>query len=98
MKTERDFANGFESWTDAHAEICMAIGSRLTADKLNPIMADIQERLGRCGFWAKAFDLTNQFETKYEWVRFGQDINPATLEPFDYFDTLDKFINENLGE
>lgn len=92
----KEFPNGFYSWADTNAEICIAIGEKLALGDVTSQMDEILGDHGRKGLWDLAGQLTDQFEAKYKDVAWDVDDDPETGKEYDYYDAIDKFLNENL--
>lgn len=85
----KEFPNGFDSWQETHAEICIELGSRIEP-------AEDGVELSRYEVCELAEKLTDQFEKKYKDIVWATDINPETKEKYYYYDELDKFLDENI--
>lgn len=89
----KEFPNGFDSWQETHAEICIELGSRIEKG-IEPEEDGME--LSRGEVWELAENLTDQFEKKYKDIAWAIDINPETKEEYYYYDELEKFLDENL--
>lgn len=97
VEPEKKFPNGFQSWQETHFEVSVAfkdkleIWSQLGLDvKPSNIVEEAQEGGGRAEVCSLAVELTDEFEKKYEGVKWGE-------EELDFFDTIDDFLREKLA-
>ncbi len=83
---EKIFTNGFDSWQETHFEISSAIGKEIAKDVMSSVITDVCEKQGRGGLYELAESLTNEFESLHSLREWDGE----------FFDEIDKFIDEKL--
>lgn len=86
------FPNGISDYLETYYEIVCEITQSINMGGYSKIVEHIQEEKGRGGLYDLAEELTDKFEHTYEGVEWG--IN----DDVQYFDAIDKFLNEELYE
>lgn len=88
----KNFPNGFTSWAETYAEICMGIGVMMAHDSFGEYDSNLEaiyKERGIGGLYEFAEDLTDEFEESNCGVCWGEDEK-------DYFLTISKFIIDRL--
>lgn len=83
-----DFPNGFDDWHETHYQIVSEITRLRSKDSMPDRLNKVCEAGGTNGLMTHAKELTNEFEKKYESTAWGID--------FDWYDTLEQFLQERL--
>jgi hypothetical protein len=84
MKTNKEFPNGFELWIETYHEVSKYIALQLIGDDgEGQILAEYDEQ-GTGGMYDLAEEWTDEFES----------INEGVLWESNYFETIDKFLND----
>lgn len=88
LSLQKKFPNGFEDWMVTNLEIVSFIND--TVEKEGSMACKVQDNEGRGGLYLLAERLTNEFESKYKGVVWGEEL--------EYFDTLGEFLYKKEDE
>lgn len=83
----KEFPNGIESYLETYYEIVAEITQSINLGDLSEKVTTIQQSQGRKGLYDLAQDLTIKFEQQYA---------PTWFEVYDFYETIDKFLEEEL--
>ena len=81
----KQFPNGLESYLETYYEVVSNITGELSENC--PKLGNVYESHGRKGLYDLAQDLTLRFEQQYA---------PTWFEIYDFYETIDKFLREEL--
>lgn len=86
----KHFPNGFDDWMETHYEISQTITLMLYDEDIDEdgILYKRYDEQGTGGMYMLSEELTDAFELEYEGAIWGAD--------FDYYDTLENFLNTRL--
>lgn len=83
----KNIKSRLSSWTETHHEIVKVIGIELNKDESNSkVINDRYAEQGTGGMYELAEELTDEFE----------ELHKDTVWDGEFFDTIDKFIQEKL--
>ena len=86
--SKEQFPNGVESYLETYYEVVGKIQYDLNVGSKN-LTWKINESQGKKGLYDLAQDLTLKFEQQYA---------PTWFEIYDFYETIDKFLEEELYE
>ena len=84
MKTNKEFPNGFELWIETYHEVSKYIALQLIGDDTEGQVLAKYDEQGTGGMYDLAEEWTDEFES----------INEGVLWESNYFETIDKFLND----
>ena len=87
MKTDKEFPNGFDSWTETHHEIVKAIHYNLDQPNYEGKAYEVMADEGTGGLYEFAQELTDKFEKYHHDVTWDGE----------YFDKLEEFLAIELN-
>lgn len=87
MEKNKIFPNGFDCWQETHYEIVSEIEFYLSSELSNTVN-EAYDSQGRGGMWMLALELTDEFETTYKGVLWGEEL--------DWYDTVQEFCRIKL--
>jgi len=82
--------NNLEEWSETHFEIVYSIVLRRETGRMTGKGLAVYEEHGIGGLYHLAYELSNKFNELYVDADWGGENGP------EWFDTIDKFIYENL--
>ena len=85
----KEYPNGKESFLETYYEIVAEITQSVNLGDLSKRVTEIYAKEGRLGLYSLAYSLTMEFERQYA---------PTWFEIYDFYETIDKFLEEELYE
>ena len=85
----KEYPNGKESFLETYYEIVAEITQSVNLGDLSKRVTEIYAKEGRLGLYSLAYSLTMEFERQYA---------PTWFEIHDFYETIDKFLEEELYE
>ena len=80
----KEFINGFTSWQETHFEVVNFISLECQKSEMTGNILATQEYQGTGGLYELAENWTDEFESKYAGITWGEEM--------EYFETIEAFL------